>query len=199
MNLQEHVYSVLVVSRTNSFNKSIANMLPPSKYAPVVFSSGVSEARRHTADRSFDFIIINAPLPDEDGIGFSIDCCLSQTAVVLLFVGGDIYEKVRSKVVRHGVFILPKPTSGSTVKQALCWMESARERLRKLEKKTLSITDRMEEIRLVNRAKWLLISELNMTEPEAHHYIEKSAMDNCVSKRTVAEGIIKNYKQEKRV
>jgi response regulator NasT len=51
----------------------------------------------------------------------------------------------------------------------------------------------MEEIRIVNRAKWLLISELKMTEPQAHRYIEKQAMDRCVPRRTVAEEIIRIY------
>ena len=51
----------------------------------------------------------------------------------------------------------------------------------------------MEEIRIVNRAKWILIRELKLDEPEAHRYIEKQAMDRCISKRIVAEEIIKTY------
>ena len=51
----------------------------------------------------------------------------------------------------------------------------------------------MEEIRMVNRAKWLLISELQMDEPQAHRYIEKQAMDRCISRRKIAEEIIKTY------
>ena len=51
----------------------------------------------------------------------------------------------------------------------------------------------MEEIRIVNRAKCLLISELKMTEPQAHHYIEKTAMDNCIPKKEAAKNIIKLY------
>ncbi len=73
------------------------------------------------------------------------------------------------------------------------WLISARERIRRTEKKTLSIEEKMNEIRLVNRAKWLLISELKMTEPDAHRYIEKQAMDRCIPKRRVAEEIIKMY------
>ena len=72
-------------------------------------------------------------------------------------------------------------------------MSSARERLRKSEKKALSIEEKMEEIRIVNRAKWLLISELKMDEQGAHRYIEKQAMDRCVSKREIAEEIIETY------
>ena len=93
----------------------------------------------------------------------------------------------------HGVFTLPKQTSKPTLLTAINWMSSARERLRKTEKKTLSIEEKMEEIRIVNRAKWILIRELKLDEPEAHRYIEKQAMDRCISKRIVAEEIIKTY------
>ena len=48
-------------------------------------------------------------------------------------------------------------------------------------------------IRLVNRAKWLLIDQLKMTEADAHRYIEKQAMDSCTSKKVVAEEIIGLY------
>ena len=51
----------------------------------------------------------------------------------------------------------------------------------------------MQEIRIVNRAKWFLISELKMTENDAHRYLEKQAMDRCISKKAMAEEIIKIY------
>ena len=54
--------------------------------------------------------------------------------------------------------------------------------------------EKMEEIRIINRAKWLLIEQLKMTENEAHRYIEKQAMDRCVTRRTVAENILSTYK-----
>ena len=50
----------------------------------------------------------------------------------------------------------------------------------------------MAEIRIVNRAKWLLITEKHLSEPEAHRYIEKQAMDRCLPRREVAEEIIRN-------
>ena len=72
-------------------------------------------------------------------------------------------------------------------------MTSTRERLRSLEKKNVSLEDKMQEIRIVNRAKWTLIEHLKMTEADAHRYIEKQAMDRCVSKKDVSEAIIKTY------
>lgn len=52
----------------------------------------------------------------------------------------------------------------------------------------------MEDIRVVNKAKWFLIEQLKMTEQEEHRYIEKQAMDRCVTKRVIAENILSTYK-----
>ncbi len=54
---------------------------------------------------------------------------------------------------------------------------------------------KMDEIRLVNRAKWALISNLGMDEPQAHRYIEKHAMDMRICKREASETIIKTYEK----
>lgn len=192
MGLNERTYCVLLVSCSEAFNKATDDVLPASKYNTQTASS-ISEAKRMLADKAFDFVIINSPLPDESGAKFAIDCCTVRNTVVLIFARADVYSDIHDKVIRHGVFTLSKPTSKLYVLQALDWMAASRERLRKLEKKTFSVEERMEEIRVVNRAKCLLISELKMTEPEAHHYIEKRAMDSCIAKREVAEKIIKMY------
>lgn len=193
MSLKERIYSVLVVSASERFNAAAANLLPSSQYQPVYMAESISEAKRKIAARDFDFVIVNSPLPDESGVRFSIDCGRLQTTVVLLLSRSDVYAEVHDKVAEHGVFTLPKPTNRPILLQALDWMSSAREHLRKMEQKTSSIEERMEEIRIVNRAKCLLISELKMTEPDAHRYIEKTAMDNCIPKKEVAENIIKLY------
>ena len=193
MSLKECVYSVLIVSASDNFKTATIEMLPLSRYQPICTASSVNEAKRYIAAREFDFVIVNAPLPDTYGTRFAIDCCRSQTTIVLILSHTDVYDEVYNKVTEHGVFTLSKPTTKSIMLQALNWMSSARERLRKMEQKTSSIEERMEEIRIVNRAKCLLISELKMTEPQAHHYIEKNAMDNCIPKKEAAANIIKLY------
>lgn len=193
MSLKERVYSVLTVSSTDSFNNSISSLLPKSKYSPLHIVSSVSAAKRVMAERSYDFVIINSPLPDDTGTRFAIDVCNTGNTVVLLLVRAELHEDVYDKVAEHGVFTLSKPTSKPTILTALNWLTSAREMLNKTQKKTLSIEEKMEEIRIVNRAKWLLISNLKMTEQDAHRHIEKQAMDRCIPKRKVAEEIINSY------
>ena len=188
MRLRERAYSILIVSATDHFTSAFAGMVPETRYSPIHTAASVSAAKRILAEKTFDFVIINAPLPDDIGTRFAIDTCTSKQSAVLLLVKSDIHAGIHDEVVEYGVFTLPKPTSKPTIIHALSWMESARERLRQFEKKSLSIQEKMAEIRLVNRAKWILISELKMSEPDAHRYIEKQAMDCCVTKH-----IIKTY------
>lgn len=193
MSLNEQKYSALIVSSSKKFDFTLSALLPDSGFYPTVTVTSAGAAKRAAAQRPFDFIIINAPLPDEFGTDLAIDACSLGDAVVLLFVKSEIHGETYDKVVKHGVFTLPKPTSRQSLAQALSWMASARERLRKIRTRTLSVEEKMAEIRLVNRAKWVLIREQNMDEPHAHRYIEKQAMDHCITKREVAEGIIKSY------
>lgn len=193
MSLKEHVYSVLVVSSAENFNASLSTLLPISAYDPVHTVSDVSAAKRELSERAFDFVLINAPLPDESGMRFAIDVSTSSNAVVLLLIRNDMHDEIYDKVAQHGVFTLPKPASKPAMALALHWMASARERMRRFEKKTLSIEEKMDQIRTVNRAKWLLIENLNLSEPDAHRYIEKQSMDRCVPKQQIAWEIIRTY------
>ena len=193
MSLKERVYSVLVISAKENFNASLQSLLPESKYAPVQMVSSVSLAKRVLLERSFDFVFINTPLPDDFGTRFAIEISGNKGTVILLLVRNEVYGEVCDKVTEYGILTLPKPASTQMVAHTLNFMAGIRERLRKLENKSLSMEEKMKEIRLVNRAKWVLIDELKMSEADAHRYIEKQAMDRCVSRREIAEEIISTY------
>lgn len=186
-------YSVLVVSGQQKLNEALRPMLPSSEFYPVSFCTNAAAARRELVGRNYDLVIINAPLSDESGTRFAIDTGSRSDTVVLLLLRAESFEAVNEQVTPHGVFTLQVPFSAGTLRLGLKWMITVRERLRKMETKNLSIEDKMEEIRLVNRAKWILIEQLKMTEAEAHRHIEKQAMDRCSSKKDIALAIIHTY------
>ncbi|MBE6816635.1 MAG: ANTAR domain-containing protein [Ruminococcaceae bacterium] len=193
MPMEEHAYSMLVVSSTDNFNHAVAAMLPKASFQPVINVSTVTRARRTVAERNFDFVIINAPVGGDLGMHFAIDCSISHHALVLLLVPNEIHGDVYSKVAEHGVFTLQKPMNKATMENALRWLLTAKRKLSGAETKSTKMEDKMEEIRLVNKAKWLLISNEGLLEPEAHRFLEKEAMDRCVTKRVVAAEIIRKY------
>lgn len=191
MIFQERTYSVLIVTATDSFTEKIMPLLPVTDYWPVTVVRSIGEARRKISETAFDIVLINAPLPDDFGMRLAVDICTGSGAGVLLLVRNDQFDDIYARVVSYGVLTLSKPTSMQI--QNLRILCATRERMRQMEAKQATVEEKIEEIRLVNRAKWLLIECLGMTEPEAHHYIEKQSMDRRISKREVAETVIKTY------
>lgn len=193
MPFKEYLYSVLIVSSSETFNTSFTALLPRKDYSPVDIVQSINHARRKIAERAYDLVIINTPLPDDFGRKFAVDICNDKNTVAVLLVKNDIYDEIYARVFEHGVLTLPKPTSASIMNQALDWMRIISTRLGKLEKKTLTLEEKMSEIRIINRAKWALIDACKMSEADAHRYIEKQAMNRCITKREIAESILQTY------
>ena len=193
MVFQERTYGVLVVSASEKFVSTTMALLPMTDYYPVDTARSVGQARRALLERSYDIVIVNAPLPDDFGMQLAIDVCSDSAAGALLLVKSELYDDVYARVMEFGVLTLSKPTSQSVMTHSLRTLCAMRERMRRAEEKQASVEEKIEEIRLVNHAKWLLIQCLSMTEAEAHRYIEKQAMDTRQSKRMVAENIIRTY------
>ena len=178
MELVQHVYSVLAISTREKFYTSLRGLLPEDRYSPLCWESDVTSARRLLLERTFDIVVISTPLPDEFGTKLA-----------------EHYPDISVRLSPYGILTLQKPTTPQLILQSLQLLCGTRERLRKMEQKTASIEEKMAEIRLVNRAKWLLIDREGMTEQDAHRFIEKQAMDRCVTRRAVADQIIARYQQ----
>ena len=194
MVFMERTYSVLVVSSSEKFKNAAAALLPVSEYYPVLWARSVAEAKRTLLEQSFDIVMINTPVPDDFGLRLGIDVSGGGGSVVLLFVKSEIYEEICVKAQEHGVMAIAKPVSRQFFRQTMHLLCAARERLRRAEERQISVEEKIAEIRLVNRAKWLLIEHAGMTEDEAHRHIEKQSMDRRAAKREVAEEIIEKWK-----
>ncbi len=187
------VYSVLIVSQSEKMTTSLRSILPESHYEPILCVQSADSARRAMLDRSFDIVIVNSPLSDDYGTAAALDASSRDGSVAMLIVKNEDFEQIYERVVDFGVYVLPKPISMQTASLALKWGCATRERLRRIGAKSKSLDEKMAEIRTVNKAKWLLITNLKMTESEAHRYIEKQAMDTCAPKTEIANNIIKTY------
>lgn len=186
--------SVLIVSSAERLNATMLSSLPESRYQPITAVPDASAASRMLLERPFDLVIVNTPLPDQFGTRFALDVCEKTAAGVLLLVRAEHYADIDARVSPYGVLTLSKPTSAGLFSQSLQLLAATHARLRRMEQKTASMEEKMEEIRMVNRAKWLLIEQLKMTEQQAHRYIEKQAMDRCITRRAVAEQILATYR-----
>lgn len=183
---------VLIVSGGVQIHEYVSELLSPYEYDTVAHVKSAGEAKRLLLSSDFDILIINAPLCDEFGTELAIDNSGGSMGILLL-CKNDIYDQVCCKVEEFGILTLPKPSNRQTLYSAIRLLTAVNARLVKMEKQNKSLQEKMADIRVVNRAKWLLIENLNMTEKDAHYYIEKQAMDTRLSKREVAEHIIRTY------
>ena len=189
----ERVYSVLIVSANDKFADAFRARLDSVLFPDISVVSNEAAAKRAVLDKTFDIVLINCPLPDAFGDELAADLCRKSQSAAALCVNASIYDEVFAKVYSSGVFVLKKPLTTEMIDQAVDWLRTVRERLWKNQEKNVSLQEKMEEIRLVNRAKWLLIDKLKMTESDAHRFIEKQAMNLGITKKEMADKVIRSY------
>lgn len=187
------VESVLICSSSDKGRAFLAELLQANLFTEITTVQCGAEARRLLNQKDFELVIINAPLKDESGEELSIRVTDISLAGVLLIVKAENADDVSAKVEDNGVVVLPKPFSRGMFFQTLKLMAATRRRMLGLQRENEQLQKKIETIRLVDRAKCVLIQHLNFSEPQAHRYIEKQAMDRRISKREVAEGILKTY------
>ncbi len=182
---------ILLISSTQKSQATLAQFLAScGMQAQTIPTASGAEARRALLDGIFDIVLINTPLPDEFGHELAQAAAHETAAGVLLLVKSEQADAVSELVEADGVFVLPKPLSRPLFFQALRMVRAVHARLDGLQKENQRLQSRIPDIRLVDRAKCILIELRGMTEPEAHAYIEQQAMNGRKSKRQVAEEIL---------
>lgn len=184
---------VLIISSYDKGKELLVELLTAYDFVYITSVKRGDEARRVLNEKIFELVIINAPLADEFGDELALMAAEISSSGVILIVKSEIMDDIAVKVEDCGVLVLPKPISRQLFFQALKLAAATQRRLMGLKDENTKLQKRIEEIRLVDRAKCALIQYLNFTEPQAHRYIEKQAMDRRVSKREIAEGILNTY------
>lgn len=158
-------------------------------YKPRILGSG-NEARRELLGTSYDLIIINTPLSDEFGDKLANEFKLQTNSEIIILVNNVYYDQINEVVMPNGVMALSKPLSKTTLFQAFNLITVAIEARKELTLENQKLKDKYEELRVVSKAKCFLIEKRNMTEEEAHKYIEREAMDRRIKKIHVALEIL---------
>ncbi len=182
--------SVMLVTSSQKTAQAFAALLPQERFCHIRVFASAGEARRAMLDTPSDVVIIDTPLRDDFGVQLALDLSRDVMTGVLLIVKSEQYEHAYYRTVEHGILTISKPLDKSYMLQCLGFLEAVSYKLFQLKKKSESLEKRMEDIALVNRAKLLLIERYKMSEADAHRYIEKTAMDRCVKRGSVAKKII---------
>lgn len=137
-----------------------------------------------------DLIVMDVKMPVMDGVrAAEIIGSEGLAPVVMLtaFSDKELVERARDAGVMAYVV---KPFTLDDLRPAIDIARSRWLELKELEREIADLGERFETRRLVDRAKGILMTRLELTEPEAFRWIQKTAMDRRLGMREVAQAVI---------
>ncbi len=179
----------IIVSRKDFTADMISSTLKNMGYSDIsAFASG-SEARRYMLNITADIIIINSPVNDESGAELAIYAAEKTAAFVIFLCNRDIADDLADKLSSYNILVLSKPVSRRTISDGIKLLDADTIHFSDI-RESEEVMQRIGDIRLINRAKSMLMKYLNFTEPQAHRRLEKMAMNSRCTRRDAAKKII---------
>lgn len=188
--MEEKPYSILVVSGSETFNALVRRILTRGRFLKPGFHGNAASARRCLLEYEYDVVVINSPLPDEFGHELAMDAARKWGASVLIIVPSEVYDNILEHLTDVGVMALAKPVPPERLSQAIRYLAAIRGRIHELQQQVRKTAEKMEELRIVSKAKVLLVEKKHMTEDEAHRLIGRRAMDYGLTRKRVAQQIL---------
>jgi response regulator NasT len=181
---------VLVVEDEALIRLDLAEMLTEEGYV-VAGEAGDGEQAMDLA-RSLrpDLVIMDVKMPKVDGITAAATIVEERIAPVVIltaFSQRDLIEQARDA---GAMAYLVKPFARHELVPAIELAVSRFAEKRALEDEVATLNDRLETRKVVDRAKGLLMTRQQMTEPEAFRWIQRTAMDRRTTMKAVAEAVV---------
>ena len=160
----------------------------PFAQVPCTFAGSCAQARSLLADQHFSLCIAEAL-----GLEFCREFLGKRIGDALLLAEESLLHSLLPRALAAGIGLLPLPCGRIDMLCALSRVEASQRSLAALRQENADLLRRMDALRTIDRAKYLLMQYLGMSEAQAHRYIERQAMNLRVSKKVIAEHIRKTY------
>ena len=142
-----------------------------------------------------DFIVV---VQREDGRGteFALKCAALSDATVVFVLVRALPKALADKLARGGVCVLASMEDEAACETFFGQLVAVRAVYGALLRENAGLRRKVLEAQAVGRAKCLLVERRKMTEQSAHRFIEKTAMDNRLTRYAVAKDIIRGYERK---
>jgi two-component system, response regulator PdtaR len=182
--------SVVIAEDEALIRMDLAEMLTEEGYDVVGQAGDGAKAVELAEALRPDLVILDVKMPVLDGISAAERIASQRIAPVVIltaFSQRDLVERARDA---GAMAYLVKPFSVTDLVPAIEMAVSRFAELTLLEAEVADLQDRLETRKAVDRAKSVLQQQLQLSEPEAFRWIQKTAMDLRLSMREVAQGVI---------
>ena len=195
MNNQKEKVRVLVAEDETIIRLDLVEMLTESGYEVVAQAENGAVAVELAKLHKPDLAILDVKMPEMDGIT-AAEQIISIAPVLMLtaFSQRDLIERARDAGVMAYVV---KPFSINDLLPAIEIAISRHRQMKSLESEVADLYDRLETRKIIDRAKGILMKAMDLSEPEAFSWIQRSAMDRRLSMKEVALAVTDPGKAEK--
>lgn len=193
MNTSLHTVRALLVSSSEAQTQRISALLTRAHIVPFDHAGSARQALEQFDAGGIDGVLIAEPIAGSSGRELALQLKKRHCMAVLLLAAPEHADAAAALLEQSGVLVLPNDAPESLIVQTIRLLTAVRIQLEQMQHKTEKLEAKVADIRIINRAKLLLVQHLQMTETEAHKYIEKQAMDTSMRRRTIAENIIRTY------
>ncbi len=184
---------VFIVCSKPEMIKELRTLMLQQGYSSAEYALSANEARRKLDFFEPGLILVNAPLQDELGIELILDIADKTDAGIIVLSRHEHLAEMQYSLEKVGALVLPKPISRTILIQTARFASQSRKSIKGLKLQNNDLEKRMQDRKIIEKAKWILVDKMNMTEPQAHRYIQKRAMDLRVPQIKVAEDIFNNF------
>lgn len=185
--------TALIVCDAPKGTEIFREFLIQNDYTEIAVVENGEEAKRKLVDFDYDICLVNSPIKGKSGEQLAIDIAEKNICQVILFSKAEVLEEVTERVENFGVITVGKPINRQLFWGALKLAKVAQRRINMARQENNKLMHKLEDLKLVSRAKCLLISYEGLSEEDAHKYIEKRAMDVRLSRLEVAKEVIRKY------
>ena len=193
MNTSLHTVRALLVSSSEAQTQRISALLTRARIVPFDHAGSAQQALEQFDAGGIDGVLIAEPIAGSSGRELALQLKKRHCMAVLLLAAPEHADAAAALLEQSGVLVLPNDAPESLIVQTIRLLTAVRIQLEQMQHKTEKLEAKVADIRIITRAKLLLVQHLQMTEAEAHKYIEKQAMDTSMRRRTIAENIIRTY------
>ncbi len=137
-------------------------------------------------------VIVNAPLEKEFGLDLAVTA-YGYGCGVIIAAPQKVCADISAKIGSRDIFILPKPFNNITLLQVLRYVMLSKSNSNVLKDEKEKLEEKLRDMKLIDRAKCVLVQYLRISEAEAHRQLQKRAMDMRLTQAEVAQDILKTY------
>ena len=144
-----------------------------------------------------DVVVMDIKMPIMDGITAAETIVRERLAPVVLLTAFSQTELVERARDAGAMAYVVKPFTPADLLPAVEIARSRHAEMRALELEIADISERMETRKRVERAKGLLMENMQLNEPEAFRWIQKTSMDRRLTMREVADAVLEQMGPKK--